>query len=165
MTGREGVIIGIEGQRHEAVQPHLHIVAGTAALWAGTRVRGVLSTIGASLIMGVAVSGMHYVGMAAMRVSPGSMSAMSGSTGFSFIAPLVIGLTVVTFVIALAVSVAPTNDEIAADAALQRRTDELEARRVAVAADPLPWERPDGPDDHRARPESSTRPNHGSPDF
>ena len=141
------------------------VVAGTAALWAGTRVRGVLSTIGASLIMGVAVSGMHYVGMAAMKVSPGSMSAMSGSTAFSFIAPLVIGLTVVTFVIALAVSMAPTNDEIAADVALQRRTDELEARRVTAAADPLGWARQDRPDDYRARPESSTRPDHGSPDF
>ena len=141
------------------------VVAGTAALWAGTRVRGVLSTIGASLIMGVAVSGMHYTGMAAMGISPGAMSAMSGLTAFSFITPLVIGLTVVTFVITLAVSMAPTNDEIAADAAFQRRIDELEARRVTAAADPVLWTRPDRPADHRARPESSTRPDHGSPDF
>jgi NO-binding membrane sensor protein with MHYT domain len=140
-------------------------VAGTAALWAGTRVRGVLSTIGASLIMGVAVSGMHYTGMAAMRVSPGSMSAMSGSTAFNFITPLVVGLTVVTFVIALAVSMAPTDDEIAADAAVQRRIDDLEARRVTAAADQLRWARPDRPDNHRASPESSTRPDHGGPDF
>jgi NO-binding membrane sensor protein with MHYT domain len=141
------------------------VVAGTAALWAGTRVRGFLSTMGASLIMGVAVSGMHYVGMAAMGVSPGSMSAMSGSTAFSFIIPLVVGLTVVTFVIALAVSMAPTDDEIAADAAAQRHIDELEARRVTAAADPLHWARPDRPDDHRASLESSSRPDHGRPDF
>jgi NO-binding membrane sensor protein with MHYT domain len=31
------------------------IVAGTAALWAGTRVRGIGATIGASMIMGIAV--------------------------------------------------------------------------------------------------------------
>jgi uncharacterized membrane protein len=128
-------------------------------------VRGVLSTTGASLIMGVAVSGMHYTGMAAMSFSRGSMSAMSGSTAFGFIAPLVIGLTVVTFVIALAVSMAPTNDEIAADAAAQRHIDELEARRVTVAADPPHWARPDRPDDHRASLESPSRPDHGRPDF
>ena len=64
------------------------IVAGTAALWAGTRVRSTRATIVASLIMGVAVSGMHYTGMAAMRVSMGSMSAMSGAAGTSFLVPL-----------------------------------------------------------------------------
>jgi NO-binding membrane sensor protein with MHYT domain len=128
------------------------VVAGTAALWAGTRVRGVLSTIAASLIMGVAVSGMHYTGMAAMRVTSGSMSAMSGSTAFSFITPLVTGLIAVTFVISLAVLMAPTSDEIAADAALQRRVHELEVRRVTAAPDPLRWAQSDGPDDHRARP-------------
>ncbi len=67
------------------------IVAGTAALWAGTQVRGIGATIGASLIMGVAVSGMHYTGMAAMRVTPGTMGAMSGSTASSFLLPLLLG--------------------------------------------------------------------------
>ena len=43
------------------------IVAGTVALWIGTWVRSTRATIGASLIMGVAVSGMHYTGMAAMQ--------------------------------------------------------------------------------------------------
>ena len=40
------------------------IVAATAALWAALRLHGVLSTLGAAMIMGVAVSGMHYTGMA-----------------------------------------------------------------------------------------------------
>ena len=44
------------------------VVAGTAALWIGTWVRSIAATVGASLVMGVAVSGMHYTGMAAMRV-------------------------------------------------------------------------------------------------
>ena len=42
------------------------LVVGTAALWFGTQVRGIGATTGASLIFGVAVSGMHYTGMAAM---------------------------------------------------------------------------------------------------
>jgi NO-binding membrane sensor protein with MHYT domain len=46
----------------------ISIAAGTAALWAVLRVRSIWSTLAASLIMGVAVTGMHYTGMAAMRV-------------------------------------------------------------------------------------------------
>jgi len=99
------------------------IVAGTAALWAGTRVRGIGATIGASLIMGVAVSGMHYTGMAAMRVTPGPMTAMSGSTASSFLVPLLLGVSLVTFVLTLTISLSPTEDEINQDAVLQNRID------------------------------------------
>jgi NO-binding membrane sensor protein with MHYT domain len=97
------------------------IVAGTAALWAGTRVRGTGATIGAALIMGVAVSGMHYTGMAAMRVSMGSMSAMSGVGGASFLVPLLVGITIVTFAVTLVISLSPTEDEIHEDARLRDR--------------------------------------------
>jgi len=95
------------------------IVAGTAALWAGTRVRSTRATIVASLIMGVAVSGMHYTGMAAMRVSMGSMSAMSGTAGASFLVPLLVGITIVTFAVTLVISLSPTEDEIHEDARLR----------------------------------------------
>lgn len=102
------------------------IVAGTAALWAGTRVRGLAATLAASLIMGVAVSGMHYTGMAALRVTAGSASSMageSGSTATSFIVPLLIGISLLTFALTLTISLSPTEDEIAADAVLQRRME------------------------------------------
>jgi NO-binding membrane sensor protein with MHYT domain len=110
------------------------IVAGTAALWAGTRVRGIGATIGASLIMGVAVSGMHYTGMAAMHVSPGSMTSMSGSTASSFLVPLLLGVSLVTFVLTLTISLSPTEDEINADTVLQSRLDTQfpDAGRVSV---------------------------------
>ena len=45
------------------------VVAGTAALWAALRLATVGATLIASLIMGVAVSGMHYTGIAAMHVT------------------------------------------------------------------------------------------------
>jgi len=99
------------------------IVAGTAALWAGTQVRGLGATIAASLIMGVAVSGMHYTGMAAMGVSKGSMSAMSGSTPVSFLVPLLVGISLLTFVMTLVISLSPTEDEIIEDARLQHRME------------------------------------------
>jgi len=44
------------------------VVAATAALWAAVSIRGFLPALGASLIMGVAVTGMHYTGMAAVDV-------------------------------------------------------------------------------------------------
>jgi NO-binding membrane sensor protein with MHYT domain len=97
------------------------VVAGTAALWAGTRVRSTRATLLASLIMGVAVSGMHYTGMAAMRVSMGSMSAMSGTGAVSFLVPLLVGITVITFVVTLVISLSPTEEEIHEDARLRDR--------------------------------------------
>ena len=97
------------------------IVAGTVALWIGTWVRSTGATVGASLIMGVAVSGMHYTGMAAMHVSMGSMSGMSGSTAASFLVPLLVGITVVTFILTLVISLSPSEDEIHEDAVLRDR--------------------------------------------
>jgi NO-binding membrane sensor protein with MHYT domain len=121
------------------------IVAGTAALWAGTRVRGIGATIGASMVMGLAVSGMHYTGMAAMRFTPGSMPAMSGSSAITFVVPLVIGLTAVTLVVAMTISAARTEEEIAEDVVFQRRLTEFEAKWSAVATDSSRWARPDRP--------------------
>jgi NO-binding membrane sensor protein with MHYT domain len=103
------------------------VVAGTAGLWAGLRVRGVWSTLAASLIFGVAVSGMHYTGMAAMRVdAPASgMSSMTGGdTAASFLLPLILGLSLVSFLLALVITLSPTEDEIHADAQLMRRIAE-----------------------------------------
>src|SRR5690349_6484926 len=44
------------------------MAAASAALWAAGRARGFLWSVGASLIMGLAVTGMHYIGMAAVEV-------------------------------------------------------------------------------------------------
>jgi NO-binding membrane sensor protein with MHYT domain len=106
------------------------IVAGTAALWAALRLRGVLSTFAASLIMGVAVSGMHYTGMAALRVyraGPGAgMDAMgSGATGASFLLPLIMGISVLAFLLTAIVTLAPTEAEIREDAELMDRINRL----------------------------------------
>jgi NO-binding membrane sensor protein with MHYT domain len=114
------------------------VVAGTAALWAGTQVHGIAVTIAASLVMGVAVSGMHYTGMAAMRVQAGSMAGMTGgSTASSFLVPLLAGISLLTFALTLIVSLSPSEDEIAADELLQRRieTDFAGDRHLSTSAD------------------------------
>jgi NO-binding membrane sensor protein with MHYT domain len=98
------------------------IVAGTAALIAGLRVRGLWSSLGVSLIMGVAVTGMHYTGMAAMHVyAGGSRMAMSGDSAHSFLFRPLICAGVLTFLLSLIISVAPNEDEIRDDASLSER--------------------------------------------
>ncbi|MET7605395.1 MHYT domain-containing protein [Streptomyces avermitilis] len=68
------------------------VVAATAALWAAGQVRGFMWSVGASLVMGLAVSGMHYTGMAALSVHlHGSTSAPSGDSPAALLAPLMIG--------------------------------------------------------------------------
>jgi NO-binding membrane sensor protein with MHYT domain len=106
------------------------VVAGTAALWAALRLHGGLAvTVGASLIMGVAVSGMHYTGMAALQVfsAPGGgmLSMGSGVGATSFLLPLILGISILTFLVTAVVTLAPTPEEIREDAALMERINTL----------------------------------------
>ena len=102
------------------------VVAGTAALWAALRLSTMWSTLVASLIMGVAVSGMHYTGIAAMHVyatsSPGMLAGMHGGVGAqTFLLPLIIGISVLAFILTVVISLSPTEAEIREDAALMAR--------------------------------------------
>ena len=122
------------------------IVAATAALWAALRLRGVAATLGAALIMGIAVSGMHYTGMAAMHVWPARSMAMTGVTAEEFLLPLIIGVSVITFVLTATIALSPTEEEINAEAELMRRIENARAQ-AQVPAEQEPavtasvWER------------------------
>jgi NO-binding membrane sensor protein with MHYT domain len=115
------------------------IVAGTASLWIGTWVRSLTATFGAALVMGVAVTGMHYTGMAALRVTGGLMpatgldgvaavSGVSGATAATFLIPLLLVISLATFLLTLSISMTPSEDEIRADTEMQRRLKYLEQR-------------------------------------
>ncbi|MFF4499073.1 MHYT domain-containing protein [Streptomyces sp. NPDC001401] len=66
--------------------------AATAALWAAGQVRGFLWSVGASLVMGLAVSGMHYTGMAALSVHlHGTTAPASGDSPAALLWPMLIG--------------------------------------------------------------------------
>lgn len=68
------------------------VVAATSALWAAGQVRGFLWSVGASLVMGLAVSGMHYTGMAALTVHlHGADVTSPGDSPASLLAPMLIG--------------------------------------------------------------------------
>ncbi|MGD0062019.1 MAG: MHYT domain-containing protein [Streptosporangiaceae bacterium] len=97
------------------------VVAGTAALVAGLHVGDVWSSLAVSLVMGVAVTGMHYTGMAAMHVYTGGKMAVTGSPLDSFLLPLLLGGSVLTFLLALIIAMSPNEEEIRADASLSER--------------------------------------------
>ncbi|MGW0337313.1 MHYT domain-containing protein [Streptomyces sp. NPDC003011] len=69
------------------------VVAATAALWAAVSIRGFLTSLGASLIMGVAVSGMHYTGMAAVsiHVHDSGSGTWAGDSPTSLLLPMLLG--------------------------------------------------------------------------
>ncbi|MDQ0936228.1 MHYT domain-containing protein [Streptomyces turgidiscabies] len=69
------------------------IAAATAALWAVVSIRGFLTSLGASLVMGVAVTGMHYTGMAAVsvHVHESGGTTWSGDSPTSLLLPMLIG--------------------------------------------------------------------------
>ncbi|MFE9660562.1 MHYT domain-containing protein [Streptomyces sp. NPDC005955] len=68
------------------------VVAATAALWAAAQVRGFRWTLGASLVMGVAVTGMHYTGMAALSVKlHGIPGNPAGDSPAELLTPMLIG--------------------------------------------------------------------------
>jgi NO-binding membrane sensor protein with MHYT domain len=54
-----------------ALSVGIAIVASMAALWLAFNLRGKLQMLGSALVMGVAVCGMHYTGMAAMELTQG----------------------------------------------------------------------------------------------
>ncbi|MEU6536179.1 MHYT domain-containing protein [Streptomyces sp. NPDC047000] len=68
------------------------MIAATAALWAAGQVRGFLWSVGASLVMGVAVSGMHYTGMAAVSVHLHPAAPVApAAPPVALLAPLLLG--------------------------------------------------------------------------
>jgi NO-binding membrane sensor protein with MHYT domain len=73
------------------------VAAATAALWTAASYRGFLAALGASLLMGIAQTGMHYTGMAALGVhlrgaTDASYTGMYGTASpASILLPVLIG--------------------------------------------------------------------------
>jgi NO-binding membrane sensor protein with MHYT domain len=95
------------------------VVAATAGLWLSARVQSFAAGVGATLIMGIAVSGMHYTGMAAMRVQQVTGTVPTPDVGVgmgALLGPLIIGVTVSTILLLLVVGLAPSAKEMEAQA-------------------------------------------------
>jgi NO-binding membrane sensor protein with MHYT domain len=102
------------------------VVAATAALWAGLNIKSPLAVTVASLVMGAAVSSMHYTGMFAVKVHVNpSGEALPGATAMQFIFPLAVGLGSYLFITSAFVALSPTADERKASASAQRPVESI----------------------------------------
>ncbi|MDS1269191.1 MHYT domain-containing protein [Lipingzhangella sp. LS1_29] len=82
--------------RHIVAAVLIAVVAATLALWFALRLRSGWALLGASLLMGAAVSSMHYTGMFGMsaHVPQDGAATPHGAEGLDFFLPLFIGLSV-----------------------------------------------------------------------
>jgi NO-binding membrane sensor protein with MHYT domain len=96
------------------------IAAATAALWFTLTAQRTLARLGAALLMGVAVCGMHYTGMASVTVSMDGGTATGGVDVSSFVVPLIAGAAAVTLALLIVVLVSASPEELAEEAAFQR---------------------------------------------
>jgi NO-binding membrane sensor protein with MHYT domain len=109
------------------------VVAATVALWFTVTVRKPLAIIASALVMGVAVTGMHYTGMYAMEVHlHATGEPLPGSSVFGLIVPIIVLVILVVVALTYAVLAAPTDEDRAGAAYLDSRL----ARPVAGAGPP-----------------------------
>jgi NO-binding membrane sensor protein with MHYT domain len=100
------------------------VIAGTAALWAALRLETAWSALIASMIMGVAVSGMHYTGMAALRLhatAGAAVTAPASASAEAFLLPLILGISCTGFIFSAVIALSPTAAEMLAEADLMAR--------------------------------------------
>jgi len=110
------------------------VVAATTALWAAGQVRGFLWSVGASLVMGLAVTGMHYTGMAALNVHLHSgVATPAGDSPASLIAPLMVGPLAFLFLAGVVVMFDPMMVRANADRGRTKRE-----KRPGTAAETVP---------------------------
>ncbi|WP_217185902.1 MHYT domain-containing protein [Streptomyces sp. AC495_CC817] len=104
------------------------VVAATAALWAALNIESPVAVTVASLVMGGAVSSMHYTAMWAVRVEvTPSAAALPGATAMQFIFPLAVGLGSYLFLTSAFVALSPTAGEREASASAQRPVENAAA--------------------------------------
>jgi NO-binding membrane sensor protein with MHYT domain len=101
------------------------VVAATVALWFTVKVRKAAAIIASALVMGVAVTGMHYTGMSAMTVHlHDTDETLTGSTKFGLLLPIVLLVIFVIMGLIYAVVSAPTDEDRAGAAFLDARLAE-----------------------------------------
>lgn len=89
------------------------VVAAGAALWLAFNLRGNWQRFGSALVMGAAVSGMHYTGMVAVTMVPNATKAVpTGGVGATFLALMIAVITTVLLVGGLFASARPVRQEL-----------------------------------------------------
>jgi NO-binding membrane sensor protein with MHYT domain len=110
------------------------VVAATVALWFTVILRRKLLIFGAALIMGVAVCGMHYTGMAALRVELTKPTiAIDGATAGSLLVPIGMLVLVVIGALIFIIGAAPSDEDFDGRAYLEARQKQREAAAQAAS--------------------------------
>ncbi|MQY24798.1 MHYT domain-containing protein [Nocardia aurantia] len=87
------------------------VVAATVALWFMLHLHGLAASLGAGLVMGVAVCGMHFTGMGAMRAFHHDRDgSLQGADSMHLLMPLITTVTIVTMVLIIVVGLAEIDE-------------------------------------------------------
>jgi NO-binding membrane sensor protein with MHYT domain len=98
------------------------VVAATVALWFTLVVHRPVAILLSAMIMGVAVCGMHYTGMYAMRVRLHNDSATpSGYDAMTFLVPILVFVILVVLALGYAMLAAPSREDRAFEDDLRAR--------------------------------------------
>jgi NO-binding membrane sensor protein with MHYT domain len=105
------------------------VTAATVALWFAANLDSAAAMLGAAVVMGVAVCGMHYTGMAAMVVRASSSTTVTGLTSTQLLGPLAVVVSVSTFAILLTIGLSPSAQEIEREAGIKENLRKLSSAR------------------------------------
>jgi NO-binding membrane sensor protein with MHYT domain len=109
------------------------IGASTAALWLAFRTTNPWQKVAAAVVMGLAISGMHYTAMRAAIFSAHGEASLNASLGQTSLALVVAGTT---FIILVLASIASTSEQKRAEEAVrQARADLARVNRVTTVAE------------------------------
>jgi NO-binding membrane sensor protein with MHYT domain len=121
------------------------VVAATVALWFTVTLSRRRVIFGAALLMGVAVNGMHFTGMASLSVRPGQPTfEVEGATALSLLVPIALMVLLVIGGLVFAIGAAPSDDDFAGRAYLEARQAQRE-RLQAVTSTTASTNRRTGP--------------------
>lgn len=143
--GMQALHVGVELTYHVPTviaSVIIAIVAATAALWLSAKVHTIAAGAGATVIMGLAVSGMHYTGMAALSAEE-TTAIVQNTAGIgvaTLLGPLIIGVTISTIMMLLVVGLAPSPEEMEAQEKFkgwQGRQDEIQRETASGRRSPL----------------------------
>ncbi|MFF7212165.1 MHYT domain-containing protein [Streptomyces sp. NPDC008238] len=120
------------------------VLAATVALWVALFVRRVFAGALAALVLGLAVTVMHYTGMAALTVHLHSdaRQGASGAGPVAFLAPVLIGPVVFLFLAGVVVALDPPDGDVVPEPAPARGRRSSRAARPSSAVRSLSAARP-----------------------